>query len=73
MLAKAAAEEEQRRAMEQKIAAETLDEERGKAEREKQLAQREAQLAREAREAQCQFKAVMSDADIARCRAAFSR
>jgi hypothetical protein len=67
-LARAAAEEEKR------LAAIKVYE-REQAEREKQFArekaERDAQRARAALESQCQFKPVMTDEDIARCRALY--
>ena len=64
-LARAADEEEKRAAV-----LKAYEEEQ--AERQKQLArekeERDARRARTAYEAQCQFKSVMSDEDIARCR-----
>jgi hypothetical protein len=64
-LARAAVEEEKRAAVLKAYAEE-------QAERQKQLAQekeeRDARRARAAYEAQCQFKPVMTDEDIARCR-----
>ena len=64
-LARAAEEEEKRAAV-----LKAYEEEQ--AERQKQLAkekeERDARRARTAYEAQCQFKPVMSDEDIARCR-----
>ena len=64
-LARAAEEEEKRAAV-----LKAYEEER--AEREKQLAkekeERDVRRARTAYEAQCQFKSVMTDEDIARCR-----
>jgi len=64
-LARAAEEEEKRAAV-----LKAYEEEQ--AERQKQLArekeERDARRARAAYEAQCQFKSVMSDEDIARCR-----
>ena len=77
-----AAAEARRMENEQKLARAALEEEKRvaaikafeqeQAEREKQVARdkqvRELQRAAQEHEAQCQFKAVMSDEDIARCR-----
>jgi hypothetical protein len=67
-LARAAAEEEKRLAAIKAY-------EREQAEQEKRLArekaERDAQRARAAAESQCQFKPVMSDEDIALCRAIY--
>jgi hypothetical protein len=75
MLSRAATEEAQQRALEEKRTAAIAAYEREHAAYERKLVrekqEREARLAREAREGQCVFKSVMSDDDLARCKAAY--
>jgi hypothetical protein len=77
MLKRALAEEEKNREVEEKRAAALAAREQADLQREKQLArdkqERAAIREQELRLAECHFKGVMSDADIARCRAAYSR
>jgi hypothetical protein len=71
----AAEEQDQRRAIEEARAAAIAAYAQEVAERQKRLArekaERDAQRARLAHESQCQFKPVMTEDDIARCRAIY--
>jgi hypothetical protein len=74
-LARAAEEEARRRAIEEKraaaIAAYEQEEEQRQNQRLKEKQARDAQRAKAVHESQCQFKPVMSDDDMARCRSVY--
>jgi hypothetical protein len=74
-LLRAAEEEEKRRALDAKRAAAIAAYEQEQADRQKQLLKerqaRDAQRAKVARESECQFKPVMTEDDITKCRSIY--
>jgi hypothetical protein len=74
-LLRASEEEEKRRALDQKraLAITAYEEEQAEQRKvmERERAERNAQRARVSHESQCQFKPVMTDDDMAKCRAIY--